>query len=179
MIRRVVTALLGAGLVSTVSATAPAQWATPVGMTRAALDAKALPGRPSERVDPDRPRTAVVAPVAAVFGIAGGVAGFYAAEQSCTRTAYECWDHFLYVPLGYVLGVALGGGIAGSAERCPTGILRSTGGALLGFVAGAAAASVVQDLGIIILPVAPVVGATWLVTRCRTGAPTANASGGG
>ncbi len=141
--------------------------AAPIAVTSHGREADARPMRQAWRMEPERPRARVVAPLAVLFGIAGAVAGYYAAEWSCANDRGECWDHFAYVPLGYTAGVGLGGGIAGIAERCSTGLLRATGGALLGLAAGVATALVLDGLAVVTLPVGPVVGATWLVTSCR------------
>jgi hypothetical protein len=107
-----------------------------------------------------------------MMGVGGAVVGYYAAEESCARTNYECWDHYAYMPAGYVLGVAVGAGGGGLAEGCRTGLLRSAGGAVLGLVAGAAVAmgagSILDGAVPVALLAGPVVGATWLVTSCRT-----------
>jgi hypothetical protein len=161
-----VTAILVLGLVCAGRVTAIAQRTTPVAVTSRTRDADARPVGQAWRMERERPRARVVAPLAVVFGVAGGVAGYYASEESCADRS-ECWDHFAYVPLGYTAGVAVGAGIAGVSERCPTGLLRATGGALLGLVAGAATVLVLDALAIVAAPVAPIVGATWLVTSCR------------
>ena len=115
------------------------------------------------------PRTQPVATAAFVSGVAGGYGGYLLAEQSCTRRQAECWDHILYIPAGYLAGVMAGGGLAGVSEGCRSGMLRSAGGGLLGFLAGAAFGAIVEPLGLISLPAGPVMGATWLVTKCRIG----------
>lgn len=162
----------------TTPVTALAQRAAPAAVTRE----WAPPATSAEQLDVvgvTNPRPRVVAPLAFVFGVAGGVAGYYAAEESCARGSGECYDHFLAVPLGYTMGVSLGAGIAGTAEGCRTASLRALGGAVLGFVAGAVVAGGVQPLGIVSLPAGPVVGATWLVARCRMTAREDGSMGSG
>ena len=154
------------------SSPAVAQWAAPTAVAAVAPAEESPSPSQSRRAD-RRPRASVVAPLAFAFGIAGGVAGYYAAEERCARTQYECWDHFAAIPLGYVVGVALGGGIAGTAEKCRSALLRSTGGAVLGLLGAGVLFAATQGFGgegvtVVALPLGPVLGATWLVGRCRT-----------
>lgn len=177
--RLCVIAILGAALVCTASTTAAAQWATPSAVTSWAQVSGDVQLRHAQRRDVSRPRTRVVLPLALMVGIGGAVVGYYAAEESCARTNYECWDHFAYMPAGYVLGVAIGAGGGGLAEGCRTGLLRSAGGALLGLLGGAGVAMVSGRISPGAAPLAllagPVVGATWLVTSCRTAARAVSA----
>lgn len=170
--RPVVIAVLAFVSLCPTSSPAGAQWATPTAVSAVAPAEESPSPSQSRRAD-RRPRASIVAPIAFVFGIAGGVAGYYVAEERCSAVQYECWDHFAAVPLGYTLGVALGGGIAGTAEKCRSGLLRSTGGAVLGLVAAGVVFAATQGFGgegitLITLPVGPVLGATWLVGKCRT-----------
>jgi hypothetical protein len=119
------------------------------------------------RAERERPRASVVASIAVAVGIAGAVAGYHAAEQSCAGSTFECWDHVAFMPLGYTAGVALGGGIAGTAEGCRTALARATGGALLGLAAGVVSLPVLHYGALLVASAAPVFGATWLVTSCR------------
>lgn len=175
LMQRSLAALLMTAILAAASATtAAAQRATPVAVTAAPVRGDTLPTVADDARQ--HPRASVIAPLAFVFGVAGGFAGYYAAEDRCARTQGECWDHYAYVPLGYVAGVALGGGIGGSSEGCRSAILRSAGGAVLGLVAGAvvsaalglAVGSAAGNVGLLAVPAGPVLGATWLVGSCRT-----------
>jgi len=156
----------------TIGAPVAAQWAAPTAVS-AVVPAEEAPSPTQSRRADLRPRAGIVAPIAFLFGVAGGVAGYYLAEERCSTVRYECWDHFATIPLGYTLGVALGGGIAGTAEKCRSGLLRSTGGAVLGLVGAGLVFAATQGFGgealtVVALPAGPVIGATWLVGRCRT-----------
>lgn len=167
--RLLLVPFLALALVCTTSTASMAQRVTPVAATQRVWESPGVSAQNPVPVAASHPRPRVVAPVAFAFGVAGGVAGYYAAEESCSRsTTTECYAQLLQVPLGYTIGVILGGGIAGTAEGCRTASLRALGGGLLGLVAGALSASGVQPVGIILLPAGPLVGATWLVARCRT-----------
>lgn len=165
---RVLSAAAFASLLVLSAEPAKAQQAIPVG-ARAQSRADVPAGSTvRQRPSLERPRPLVVGSLALLLGVAGGIAGYYAAEESCARTRAECWDHFAYIPIGYVAGVALGGGMAGSAEGCRSAPLRSLGGAVLGFIGGALVGGAAESVGILALPAGPLIGATWWVASCRT-----------